>query len=130
MAYYLMEVNDASTVWQQRMDAYGVKDTPKSCRTGRPDAVYYTGGPEADGCYLNGDGRANLRYVAAATKCRQLMAGATRLKRPAIYIAVLGPDSNLAKLTEWAEPTAFAGSEALTQPIKRPKEAWSELCPT
>jgi heat shock protein HslJ len=129
MAYYLMESRDATKAWSQRMKQYGVKDGPGSCRKGIADAVYYTGGLQLDGCYVNEDGRANLRYVTAATTCRQLVAGETRLKSPALYIAVLGHDGNLRKLTTWAEPTPNSGADALYKPIKRPQEKWSNLCP-
>jgi len=129
MAYYLMESGPATAVWEARMNQYNVKDGPGSCRKGKKDKVYYTPGPNADGCYVNADGRANLRYLAAATSCKQLDAGNTHLKRPTLYIAVLGTGKNLAALTKWAEPDKYGGPDTLYKPIKRPNEAHSPMCP-
>jgi len=129
MAYYLMESGPATAVWEARMNQYNVKDGPGSCRKGKKDKVYYTPGPNADGCYVNADGRANLRYLAAATSCKQLDAGNTHLKRPTLYIAVLGNNKNLAALTKWAEPDKYGGPDTLYKPIKRPNEAHSPMCP-
>ena len=129
MAYYLMESGPATTVWESRMNQYNVKDGPGACKNGKKDKEYATPGPDARGCYVDGNGRANLRYVAHATNCKQLNAGGTQIKRPTLYIAVLGPDNDIAKLTNWAEPNQSWTSLPLSNPIKRPNEAWNPSCP-
>lgn len=128
VSYYLMESGAASRVWESRMDEYGVTDSSGRCWNGQKDKQYYTPGPNADGCYRDEGGRANLRYVAAATACKQLVAGDTRLVRPTLYIAVLGNDGDLRKLTRWAAPQD-AGPETLNQMIRRPDERHSPTCP-
>ncbi len=129
MAYYLMESDDAWDTWRQRMRENGAWNKNGECRKGRIGTSVATGGLEASGCYRNDDGRANLRYATSITACRQLKAGDTRLEKPAVYIAVLGPDGDIAKLTKWAESRPYGGPEDLVQTIKRPKEAWSDICP-
>jgi heat shock protein HslJ len=119
MAYYLMSSAAAGRVWDERMRDHGVEDGPGECWNGQPDAVYYTPGPDVDGCYVNDDGIANLRYVANAAGCSQLNVAGRQLKDPAIYVAVLGHDDDIAKLTRWAQPKR-GGSQILTQTIERP----------
>jgi heat shock protein HslJ len=129
MGYYLMESGAAGKAWDQRMDQYNVKDGPGACWKGKKDKQYYTPGPNVDGCYV-ADGLANLRYVVGFTNCKQVKAGNTQVKRPALYIGVLGNDNDLAKLTKWAEPVNGSGPEAIYKRIKRPNEAPSPMCPT
>jgi len=112
------------------MNQHNVKDGPGTCGNGKKDKEYATPGPDARGCYVDANGRANLRYLAHATNCRQLNAGGTQIKRPTLYIAVLGPTNDIAKLTKWAEGNSFWTNLPLSKIIKRPKEAWNPSCPT
>ena len=116
MAYYLMEGSDAMDVWQQRMDENGVKDRDRSCTNGKAGLTVFTGGYMASGCYINDDSRASLRYVVPAwDNCGTLKAGGKRVDSPVLYVAVLGPNDDLAKLANWADPKADARPTSLYQ---------------
>jgi len=133
MAYFLMESEDASKVWSKRMEDFGVKDGTqnRSCGLGKPSHMYWTGGGlEVAGCYRNEDGRANLRFVNVLAQCRQLTAGQTQVKNPAIYIAVLGPDRDITSLYGWAASSPeWEAGDNLFHPIKQPGQPWSDQCP-
>lgn len=128
MAYYLMNENDASKVWGQRMRQWAVPENGKSCWKGQKSRSAVTGALGLAGCYVDGNGRANLRYATEVTNCRQLDAGDRRIKRPAVYIAVLGQDDDMARLTRAAEPRDGAGPRDLVEIIKRPGAAWDPSC--
>mgnify|MGYP001816313477 FL=1 len=128
MAYYLMESEDASAVLGKRISDNIGRNWKGTCSDGRVGAIYDTPGPSAFACYRNDDGRANLRLVSSATNCRQLVAGGTRLKQPAVYVAVLGEDGNIGKLARWAG-SKTPGAHDLTRSIDRPDERWSNMCP-
>lgn len=128
MAYYLMTGAAATNVFEQRMRQNGVSDGAGQCRTGDASLAYDTPGPAAIGCYVNADGRANLRIVGPASGCHQLRVGDRTLRIPAIYIAVLGSDDDIRSVARWAEPRA--GRSALTQEIKRPNAPISPRCPS
>ena len=133
MAYYLMEDEEASRVWQQRMKDYKVKDGTqnRACAFNKPSMMFWVGGGTAvAGCYRNEDGAANLRFVHPAAECRQLTAGATQVKNPSVYIAVLGPDRSISNLYEWAaSSTDWEHGEDLFDPIRQPGQPWSSQCP-
>jgi heat shock protein HslJ len=119
MAYYLLPGGQSWKVWQERMDAYGVKYRDRACSNGKQGFVLFTGGIQAAGCYVNEDGRANLRYLDQPWKdCSALKIGGTRVKDPVMYIAVLGPDDDLATLTKWAEPREDARPKALYKRVE------------
>ncbi len=128
MAYYLMNEKNAGAVWEQHMEQHAVPETG-SCWWGQPSLSVATGALGLAGCYLDADGRANLRYATEVTNCRQLDAGATHIKRPAVYIAVLGEDDDIAALTRWAEPREWAGAEDLVEILQRPDAKWDPSCP-
>ncbi len=98
------------------------------CRNGTVALAYDTPGPGASGCYVDADGRANLRVVEAAAGCNQLEVGDRRVRIPAIYVAVLGNDDDIRALARWAEPRL--GRSRLTQEIERPDAPVSPRCPT
>jgi hypothetical protein len=129
MAYYLMKGADAAAVWEQRMSEHGVTNGNTQCWNGKPSLRYYTPGPDVDGCYVNADGRANVRAVMAAAGCNQLKVNGKWVKTPAIYVALLGQDSNITKLQRWAWPKRI-GHDVITQTIKRPNAPNSPRCPT
>lgn len=127
MAYYLMTAAAATNVFEQRMRQNGVTDGAGQCRLGDVSLSYDTPGPSASGCYVNADGRANLRMVAAASGCHQLRVGDRRLRIPAIYVAVLGNDDDIRALARWTEPPA---GTPILQEIKRRNAPISPRCPT
>lgn len=129
MAYYLMKGTDAVGVWEQRMSENGVTDGNTQCWNGKPSLRYYTPGPDVDGCYVNADGRANVRAVMAAAGCNQLKVDGKWVKTPAIYVALLGNDSNITKLQRWAWPKRV-GDDVITKTIKRPNAPISPRCPS
>lgn len=120
MAYYLMPGRAAQSVWQDRMDAYEVKYRERACPKGRSGFTLFTGGIQAAGCYVNEDGRANLRYLHEPWECAALEVGGSRVASPVMYIAVLGTDDDLATLTRWAEPRADARPTALFKRVPSP----------
>lgn len=129
MAYYLMNDDRAWKTWRQRMREWGVRDNGKSCWNGHVSQVVSTGSLDTAGCYVDGNGRANLRYATEITNCRQLDVGDTRIKRPAVYIAVLGQDDDIAGLTRAIEPREWAGPRELIERLKRPDAKWDPSCP-
>jgi hypothetical protein len=124
MAYYLMELEDAEAVVEARQNQYVPKNAKAGkCRNGKPSwdiAVPF--GREA--CYRNEDGRANLRFAEGAGNCRQVTAGATQIKSPAFYVAVLGKDGKIKKLWDWAD------GRKITKQIKQPGAKQSPMCPS
>lgn len=128
LAYYLMSGNAATNVFKQRMSDNGVKGGSGQCRNGRAAISEDVPGPGALGCYLNTDGRANLRIVEPASGCDQLKVGARTLKIPAIYVAVLGNDGDIRKLARWAESPL--GQDGLVTSITRPNMPLSPRCPS
>ena len=127
MAYYLMRGNAAETVFQQRMDDNGVKKGGPQCWNGQPAVQIGTGNLGMEGCYVNDDGRANFRIATAAAGCNQVKVDGKWIKKPAVYVAVLGHDDDLAKLTRWVKPKRI-GRDRITQPIKRPNAPGSGYC--
>jgi hypothetical protein len=52
------------------------------------------------------------------------------VKRPTIYIAVLGPDGNISKLADWATDGGTANPTVLTKAIKQANAPLSPACPS
>lgn len=124
MAYYLLEGDDARAVFDERMREHKVPEGfSQKCRRGKPAYEYATGGLDADGCYIDDNGRANLRSISWITNCRVLRAGSVLLKEPSLYVAVLGEDADIARLSDWSE-------QGLSRPIERPDAAFSPACPS
>lgn len=123
MAYYLIPGGGSYKLFEERMDEYGVKYRDRACSNGKPGLTVFTGGIQAAGCYVNEDGRANLRYLDQPWfECRALKIGGTRVKEPVMYIAVLGPDDDLSTLTKWAEPKGDARPTALHRNVRSSPE--------
>ncbi len=123
MAYYLLEGDRALKLFNDRMasggasyvDTYGPPGTP-TCEDGVPSYLFADGGGIAGlGCFVDG-GKANLRLVQDATACKQLKVGSQQLKRPAMYVAMTGPNANIVPLNGWA-----IGGSGVTKTIARPK---------
>lgn len=133
MAYYLMESDDAWQVYRQRMRDNKVRNGTenRACAFGRPSQMAWVGGGIVNaGCYRDDNGRANLRFVNTLADCRQLTAGSTQVTSPSIYIAVLGPDRDIASLWGWAaSSTDWEAGEDLFDPIKQAGQPWSDQCP-
>jgi len=131
MAYYLMDGPDASKVFERRMDENGVTDSGKRCSKGQKAKTYWIGGGvTTEGCYRNDSGKANLRFLDPANGCKQVKADGSWIKRPTIYIAVLGPDGNITKLADWATDGGTARPSVLTKAIKQPNAPLSPACPS
>jgi heat shock protein HslJ len=129
MAYYLMDGDDADAVFMERVNQAG-KLGSKRCSKGKPAVTYWVGGgPTAELCYRNDDGRANLRFERLATACKQLKVDGKTLKTPTFYVAVLGHDGNIKKLADWATNDGKASPSVLTKTIKRPNAPAGEGCP-
>jgi heat shock protein HslJ len=131
MAYYLMDSPKASKVFEQRMDANGVKDTGNRCSKGQKSKTYWIGGgATTEGCYRNGNGKANLRFLEPANGCKKVKVNGSWIERPTIYIAVLGPDGNITKLANWATDGGTANPSVLTKVIQQPNAPMSPACPS
>ena len=131
MAYYLMDGPDASKVFEKRMTENGVKDTGKRCSTGQKTMTYWIGGGvTTEGCYRNDSGKANLRFLEPANGCKQVKVDGSWIKRPTIYIAVLGPDGDITELADWATDGGTANPSVLTKAIKQPDAPGSPACPS
>ncbi len=133
MAYYLLEDDRALKLFNDRMasggaspvDIYGPPGTP-TCEDGVPSYLFADGGGIGGwGCFVDG-GKANLRLVQNATACKQLKVGSQQLKRPAMYVAMTGPNDKIVPLNDWA-----LGGKGVTKTIARPKAKKSPgaICP-
>jgi hypothetical protein len=104
-AYYLMSADDAKTVWEERADEYlrpkrRYDDSDDVCRrdlTGVPGS-YATGGDVVvlTACYYDEEGRPNFRIVNdrwATCHRDSLQRGGRVVNDPAVYYAILGPDT-------------------------------------
>jgi hypothetical protein len=123
MAYYLMELEYADRVLGRRIAEYVPKARLElGCDEDKPGSIHdLPFGGEA--CYRGDDGRASLRIVIGATDCRQLTAGNTQLKKPAIYIAVRGTGPDIKQLVDWRE------ERRLTRMIEQEEAPYSDMCP-
>lgn len=129
MAYYLLDGGPAGRVFEQRRKGAGV-DRGRRCVSGKPGVTYWIGGmPTSELCYRNDDGRANLRFLEPATRCRQLKVRTKTLKTPTIYIAVLGRGRDIARLARWATDRGRARPSVLTRTISQPGSRPSPACP-
>lgn len=127
LTYSLMSGDAATAAFDQTMRENGVKQGGL-CRRGRPVLAIDVPGPGAEGCYVDAEERANLRAIVPAAGCSQLPVGESSLEIPAIYVTVLGADSNIRKLARWAEPKR--GRSILTTEIQRPDAPLSPRCPS
>ena len=123
MVYYLMEGDFAVGRYTDIMDAQGVPrygdivplDTDL-CAEGVPSSISAGGGYIGlEGCFR--DGRARLHVVEQVTDCRQLDVGPTRLLRPAMYVELQGPDSDIATLHAWANRNPATNLSPLIVPL-------------
>jgi hypothetical protein len=134
MAYYLMEADDASNLFEQKMNEHDVKSANQvggTCWDGKKSRAYAVGfGSQESGCYKDSGGRANQRYLEVATNCKKLRVDGGRLEAPALYIALQGSNCDYARLANWSQKNAKEGQmTSLTQPISRPNAAKSPACP-
>jgi heat shock protein HslJ len=135
--YFLMEGDAAASAFQATMTEHGVPEATSAsttCAAGRrSQRQFIARGWQAEGCFRSG-GRAQLRFVDNATACRQLpVPGGQRLRDPAIYMALEGDGTNIARVHEWA--TRGLGDDAeqltsITRPIVRRGQPRSPSCPT
>jgi heat shock protein HslJ len=135
--YFLMEGDDAASAFQATMTEHGVPEATSAsttCAAGRrSQRQSFARGWQAEGCFRS-DGHAQLSFVDNATDCRQLpVAGGQRLRDPAIYMAVEGSGTNIARVHEWATRGLADDAEqvtALTRPIARRGQPLSPRCTT
>lgn len=71
----------------------------------------------------SGSAGCNRYVVPPWDDCMNLEAGGTRIEYPTLYIAVLGPDDSLAKLTKWAEPEGDARPDAVFKHFRKRVDA-------
>lgn len=133
LSYYLMEQADANSVVAQVIwpftEGYvcgtgeGLPSCDEvGCAAGVPD--YSPGLPYGgEGCFLDANGIANVRFVNNASNCYQLTVGGRTLREPLILVAAMGNDGDISRLWRWAD------GRRLTQGIRQKGAAPSDLCP-
>lgn len=95
-AYYLLEVEDAVAVWEQRVDENLTAQQQRragDCFGDVPGLESSTGGDSFFACYYDDDGQPNLRLVydsGADGRYDPLVVDGVTVRRPAVYYAVLG----------------------------------------
>ena len=125
MTYYLMEADQAVSLFNDRMftagvPAYGdiVGPGVQLCNEGVPSSIAAGGGYIGmEGCYRESD-RANLRIVEQLTACKQLKAGSTQLRRPVMHVALTGPNADIKALHAWASKGSAQNMSPLIEPFK------------
>jgi heat shock protein HslJ len=115
--YFLMEGEEAAAAFEDVMTRNDVPEATSeasTCEAGRRSKQVYLGsGWVAEGCYRSG-GVAQMRFVDAATACRQLpVPGGRRLRAPAILMALQGTDGDIGSLRNWA--VGDGGDRTLTR---------------
>lgn len=139
VSYYLMDQDSAAEWFSRRMSRNGVRgvnDVGGQCRDGFLAGSDGPGpGSYAQGCFIDGNGNANVHYLQTPTECKVLRAGGQRLETPVIYVAVIGEGDDVQGLTRWTErgTPAYSGRynqiSGLTREIERPNANWSPGCP-
>jgi hypothetical protein len=101
-AYYLMSADDAQAVFQLRVDEnltrQQQKDFDTDCAEDRPGipSRFSTGSSALVTCYYDDQGRPNFRIVndgVALCHPDPLTVGGVVVRDPAVYYAILGPDT-------------------------------------
>ncbi|MEX1336357.1 MAG: META domain-containing protein [Candidatus Limnocylindrales bacterium] len=100
-AYYLMEWKDAVATLRSVARREGVPRRNPRCFDQRAGWIHYGTNLGAEACWSAG-GKGNYRLVTMATSCKQLNVDGTRLRQPAIYLAMEGVDDRM-------EPVRAAG---------------------
>jgi heat shock protein HslJ len=100
-AYYLMEWKDAVATLRTVARREGVPERNPRCFDQRAGWIHYGTNLGAEACWSAG-GKGNYRLVTMATSCKQLNVDGTRLRQPAIYLAMEGVDDRM-------EPVRAAG---------------------
>jgi heat shock protein HslJ len=134
--YFLLEGPAAATAFSTEMTEHDVSEPASeaaTCAAGRrSQRVFLGSGWKAEGCFRSG-GVAQVRFVDNATDCRQLpVPGGRRLRNPAVYMALTGTSSDIARTYVWGADVEDE-SELLTRIqrlIERPKQPRSPGCGT
>lgn len=100
-AYYLMEWKDAVATLRSVAADNGVPRRNPRCFEQRAGWIHYGTNLGAEACWSEG-GTGNYRLVTMATECKQLNVDGTRLRHPAIYLAMEGVNDRM-------EPVRAAG---------------------
>jgi hypothetical protein len=134
--YYLLDGEDAATAFSSTMSTFNVPEAAsdtQTCEFGvKSQRVFLGNGWQSEGCFRTG-GHAELRFVDNATDCRQLRVNQRRLESPAFYMALQGATGDVEAVHAWATRNLDDGSSqvtSITQPIERPGQARSPICPT
>lgn len=100
-AYYLMEWRDAVATMEAVADSNGVPNRNPRCFDQQAGWIDHGTNLGAEACWSE-NGKANYRLVTMATNCKQLDVAGTRLRQPAIYLAMEGVNDRM-------EPVRAAG---------------------
>lgn len=100
-AYYLMEWSDAVATMKSVASSKGVPNRLPRCHNQKAGWIHYGMDLGAEACWSE-NGKANYRLITGATGCKQLDVSGTRLKHPAIYLAMEGVNNKM-------EPVRAAG---------------------
>jgi heat shock protein HslJ len=96
-AYYLMEWKDAVSTLRSVANNNGVPNRNPRCFDQRAGWIHYGTNIGAEACWSE-NGKGNYRLITAATSCKQLDVDGTRLKQPAIYLAMEGVNDRMEPL--------------------------------
>jgi heat shock protein HslJ len=134
--YYLLDGEDAAAAFSSTMSTFNVPEAvsdSQTCESGvKSQRVFLGNGWQSEGCFRTG-GHAEVRFVDNATDCRQIRVNQRRLESPALYMALQGTSGNVEAVHAWATRNVSEGSGRITsisQPIERPGQARSPICPT
>jgi hypothetical protein len=93
VGFYLMSTTDAMATLEQRIDEYDVPDRFTWCQRDRPGRFGEAGWAGTGICYVDEEGRSNLRIVEdTGAWCHPdpLRVGGTTVRKPTVYTGVLG----------------------------------------
>jgi heat shock protein HslJ len=134
--YFLLDGEDAAAAFSSTMTTFNVPEAvsdTQTCEFGvKSQRVFLGNGWQSEGCYRTG-GHAEVRFVDNATDCRQLRVNQRRLESPAFYMALQGTTGDVEAVHAWATRNLTDASSqitSITQPIERPGQARSPICPS
>jgi heat shock protein HslJ len=116
--YYLMEADDARSAFDSEMSTRAVPaGDARRCADGDRAWRGFEGtGPGfwiGEGCDRDPGPQVFVGFVDAATRCRQLDVGGTRLRDPAYYITLQGSHNAIERTYDWAKRGANANDSFL-----------------
>ena len=121
VGFYLMTTRDADALFQERIDEYKVPKKYFLCEEGKPGRFAEAGWTGSGICYVDDQGRPNLRIVEdVAAECHPgpVTLGGTVIRKPTVYTGVLGSEDIsqlyrawMALPMEWVYPDGDIGAE-------------------